>query len=98
MCLSRYHQPVWHRERHIQRRELHKGQKQGLSDRSETARRLFRRDSGLGGKVALDSPLLQMTGIVKAFPGVRALDTVDFSLLKGEVHTLMGENGAGKST
>ena len=39
-----------------------------------------------------------MTGITKEFPGVRALDSVDFTLNRGEVHTLMGENGAGKST
>jgi len=39
-----------------------------------------------------------MTGITKVFPGVRALDAVDFTLARGEVHTLMGENGAGKST
>ena len=45
-----------------------------------------------------DPPILQMTGIRKAFPGVVALDGVDFSLRPGEVHALMGENGAGKST
>jgi len=45
-----------------------------------------------------DPPILQMTGIRKAFPGVLALDGVDFSLRPGEVHALMGENGAGKST
>ena len=39
-----------------------------------------------------------MRGIVKHFPGVTALDNVDFDLLKGEVHCLVGENGAGKST
>jgi ribose transport system ATP-binding protein len=43
-------------------------------------------------------PILSLTGISKQFPGVRALDTVDFGLLAGEVHALMGENGAGKST
>lgn len=42
--------------------------------------------------------LLQMTDICKAFPGVKALDHVDFRLKKGSVHALMGENGAGKST
>lgn len=36
--------------------------------------------------------------ICKSFPGVRALDNVDFVLRKGEIHALMGENGAGKST
>jgi simple sugar transport system ATP-binding protein len=44
------------------------------------------------------SPVLEMTGIRKAFPGVVALDGVDFRLLPGEIHALMGENGAGKST
>ncbi len=39
-----------------------------------------------------------MRGITKRFPGVTALDRVDFSLRAGEVHLLMGENGAGKST
>jgi simple sugar transport system ATP-binding protein len=43
-------------------------------------------------------PLLQMRGIRKTFPGVRALDGVDFTVRRGEVHALMGENGAGKST
>ena len=41
--------------------------------------------------------LLEMKGIVKNFPGVRALQGVNFSVAKGEVHALMGENGAGKS-
>lgn len=39
-----------------------------------------------------------MRGINKSFPGVKALQNVDFSLNKGEIHALMGENGAGKST
>ncbi len=41
---------------------------------------------------------LKMSGITKRFPGVVALDGVDFGLRKGEVHALVGENGAGKST
>jgi ribose transport system ATP-binding protein len=43
-------------------------------------------------------PLLEMRGILKQFPGVRALDDVAFDLERGEVHVLLGENGAGKST
>lgn len=42
--------------------------------------------------------LLSMKGISKSFPGVRALEEVDFDLFAGEVHGLVGENGAGKST
>ena len=42
--------------------------------------------------------VLEMKGISKIFPGVRALSNVDFTLREGEIHTLMGENGAGKST
>jgi ribose transport system ATP-binding protein len=43
-------------------------------------------------------PLLRMRGIVKEFPGVRALDGVDLDVAAGEVHCLLGQNGAGKST
>lgn len=43
-------------------------------------------------------PVLEMKNISKAFPGVQALDNVDFDLYAGEVHVLVGENGAGKST
>ncbi len=42
--------------------------------------------------------VLSMRGISKYFPGVRALQNVDFTLRRGEIHALMGENGAGKST
>ena len=42
--------------------------------------------------------VLSMRNISKSFPGVKALQNVDFTLRKGEIHALMGENGAGKST
>src|ERR1051325_3198758 len=44
------------------------------------------------------TPVVEMRDISITFPGVKALDGVDFRLLPGEVHALMGENGAGKST
>ena len=46
----------------------------------------------------VDAPVLEMRHIRKTFPGVVALDDVDFDLRRGEVHILLGENGAGKST
>lgn len=46
----------------------------------------------------MEKALLQVKSIEKAFPGVKALNKVDFSVRAGEVHALMGENGAGKST
>ena len=42
--------------------------------------------------------ILTMSGISKTFPGVTALENVDFTLKRGEIHALIGENGAGKST
>ena len=42
--------------------------------------------------------ILEVKGITKSFPGVKALKGVDFRLKKGEIHALIGENGAGKST
>ncbi len=43
-------------------------------------------------------PILEMRGITKTFPGVRALDNVNLAVMPGEIHALVGENGAGKST
>lgn len=45
-----------------------------------------------------DSPLLAMQNVSKAFPGVKALQSAELTLRRGEIHALMGENGAGKST
>ena len=42
--------------------------------------------------------LLEMKNITKTFPGVKALDNVNFQVEEGEIHALVGENGAGKST
>ena len=44
------------------------------------------------------TPRVELKGISKSFPGVRALDAVDFRVEPGEIHALLGENGAGKST
>jgi ribose transport system ATP-binding protein len=46
----------------------------------------------------MSAPLLAVTGLVKEYPGVRALDGVDFAVSAGQVHCLVGQNGAGKST
>ncbi|MBB4072020.1 ATP-binding cassette domain-containing protein [Canibacter oris] len=46
----------------------------------------------------MTKPLLELTGISKSFPGVKALQGVEFTLYPGEVLVLVGENGAGKST
>ncbi len=46
----------------------------------------------------MKEPILKMEGIEKSFPGVKALDKVDFNIYEGEVMALVGENGAGKST
>ncbi len=45
-----------------------------------------------------DTDIVVMAGIDKSFPGVQALNNVDFTLSRGEIHALVGENGAGKST
>ncbi len=51
-----------------------------------------------GGNSKLSEYRLEMTGVVKTFPGVKALDHAQLKLRPGSVHALMGENGAGKST
>jgi ribose transport system ATP-binding protein len=54
--------------------------------------------TSLDPKDTVTAPLLEMRGIVKEFPGVRALGGVDLDVRPGEVHCLLGQNGAGKST
>lgn len=49
-------------------------------------------------RVGADDALIRLRGVRKRFPGVLALDGIDFDLRPGEVHVLFGENGAGKST
>ncbi len=59
------------------------------------------RDNGKGKKGKgnkMGEVILTMKDIDKSFPGVHALDHVNFEVKRGEVHALMGENGAGKST
>lgn len=50
------------------------------------------------GVITLSETILEMKKITKTFPGVKALDNVEFKVEKGEIHGLIGENGAGKST
>jgi ribose transport system ATP-binding protein len=58
--------------------------------------RIFAQNSK--GRSSMIPPILKLEKVSKTFPGVRALDSVDFELRRGEVHVLVGENGAGKST
>ena len=64
----------------------------------QPAEEAARRVTEVRPSVAEDLPAIAVRGISKRFPGVRALDHVDFDVRRGEVHVLLGENGAGKST
>ncbi len=57
-----------------------------------------RDDGGASASAGSPAPLIEVRGLSKEFPGVRALDEVSMTILAGEVHALVGENGAGKST
>ena len=52
----------------------------------------------MDGGDSLSDIILEMRGITKEFPGVKALDNVSFTVKRGSIHALVGENGAGKST
>ena len=58
----------------------------------------MRSKSSSVARVSEVTPIVRMRGIRKEFPGVLALDDVDFELAAGEIHALAGENGSGKST
>ena len=62
------------------------------------ALRALRRIASTVAAADPDTPVLELRGITKRFPGVLANDHVDLDLRRGEVHALLGENGAGKST
>jgi ABC-type sugar transport system ATPase subunit len=55
-------------------------------------------EEGMGEATSKADAFLEVVGLVKQFPGTRALDRVDMRVRQGEVHALLGENGAGKST
>ena len=56
----------------------------------------YRNKTGAGGR--MNETLLEVKEISKHFGGVKALDKVNLSIKKGEIHCLVGENGCGKST
>src|SRR5947209_18847355 len=51
-----------------------------------------------GRRAEPSDPIIEFSGVVKTFGGIRALDDVGFAIPRAEVHALVGENGAGKST
>src|SRR5271154_2638886 len=65
---------------------------------SSDARAASSRRDGEDVPTSVHEIVLEVRGLVKEFPGTRALDGVDLTIRRGEVHALLGENGAGKST
>src|SRR5207237_1880807 len=63
---------------------------------SPAAGRFHPQQEAIGG--VMTDPILQMRGITKLFPGVKALQDVNLAVRPGEIHAICGENGAGKST
>lgn len=71
---------------------------QGLSHRASCGGLFFRKETDCTGGIHLADIILEMKDIVKEYPGVKALNHVNFKVERGEIHALVGENGAGKST
>ena len=57
-----------------------------------------KRQTGKGLKTMANDYIIEMLNITKEFPGIKANDNITLQLKKGEIHALLGENGAGKST
>jgi putative multiple sugar transport system ATP-binding protein len=74
----------------------------GLRSGHSPARNLLQQQEGQAStsqwELTMNTPILQMRGITKTFPGVKALQDVTLDVNRGEVHAICGENGAGKST
>jgi ribose transport system ATP-binding protein len=89
------------RRRQVRRSEGRDHHRAGQGDRQDERRRIHREheaDDGQVGRRRRMTPLLELAGIRKRYPGVLALDGVNLSVFPGEVVGLVGENGAGKST
>nr|WP_330387836.1 sugar ABC transporter ATP-binding protein [Anaerobium acetethylicum] len=77
---------------------LRRNKDAGKQRASETGMMTDKQKTRVGRRIDVYEYVLELKGITKIFPGVKALDQVHFQLKPGEIHALMGENGAGKST
>jgi len=77
---------------------LRRNKDAGKQRASETGMMTDKQKTRVGRRIDVSEYVLELKGITKIFPGVKALDQVHFQLKPGEIHALMGENGAGKST